>query len=73
MCLPPSSLVSTYTSDLNFVCGWIVPGAASTCPLSISSLCTPLSSAPMLSPASATSRSFLNISTPVTTTLLGFS
>ncbi|VYU17458.1 Uncharacterised protein [Finegoldia magna] len=70
MCLPPSSFVNTYTSASNFVCGWIVPGAANTCPLSMSSLCTPLSNAPMLSPASASSSCFLNISTPVTTTVL---
>src|SRR6056297_376014 len=73
VCLPPSSFVSTYTSPLNFVCGVIEPGLASTCPLSMSSLCTPLSSAPMLSPACASSNIFLNISTPVHTVSLGWS
>src|SRR5690606_36140870 len=70
VCLPPSSFVSTYTSASNFVCGVIVPGFANTCPLSISVLCTPLNSAPMLSPATACSSTFLNISIPVTTTVL---
>ena len=63
---PPSSLVKTYTCALNFVCGCIDPGFARTCPLSTSVLWTPLNNAPMLSPASAWSSVFLNISTPVT-------
>src|SRR6056297_1825570 len=70
VCLPPSSLLSTYTSALNFVCGVILPGFANTCPLSISSLFTPLNRAPMLSPATASSSSLRNISTPVTTVLV---
>ena len=41
-----------YTVALNFVCGLIDPGFASTCPRSISVLSTPRRSAPMLSPAS---------------------
>ena len=32
---PPSSFVRTYTSDVNFVCGFIVPGFANTWPLSM--------------------------------------
>ena len=64
---PPSSLVRTYTCDLNFVCGCIVPGFARTWPLSTSVLWTPLNNTPILSPASAWSNNFLNISTPVTT------
>src|SRR5574344_862630 len=39
----------------------------------MSSLVTPLNRAPMLSPASAKSNCFLNISTPVTTTSSGLS
>ena len=51
---------------MNDVCGLTDPGFASTCPLSTSSFLVPLNSAPMLSPACPESRSFLNISTPVT-------
>src|SRR6266550_1341651 len=56
-----------YASALNFVCGVIEPGAASTWPRSTSSRFVPRSSAPMLSPASPSSSSLRNISTPVTT------
>ena len=42
------------------------PGLASTWPRSTSSFSTPRSSTPMLSPATPSSRSFRNISTPVT-------
>src|SRR5260221_659043 len=59
-----------YTSPLNFVCGVIDPGLASTCPRSTSSFSTPRSSTPMLSPAVPASRSLRNISTPVTTFLV---
>src|SRR5437870_6379257 len=47
----------------------MVPGLASTCPRSTSSLSIPRSSAPILSPACPSSSSFRNISTPVTTLL----
>src|SRR5205807_1616699 len=53
-----------YTSALNFVCGLIVPGFASTIPRSTSSFSTPRSSTPMLSPASPPSSTFPNISIP---------
>src|SRR4026207_1641912 len=56
-----------YTSALNLVCGVIEPGSASTCPRSTSSFSTPRSSTPMLSPATPSSSSLRNISTPVTT------
>ena len=46
------------------------PGTAITCPLSTSSLSIPLKSKPTLSPALPSSRSFLNISTPVQTDLV---
>ena len=55
------------------MCAFTDPVFASTCPLSISVLCTPLNNAPILSPACAWSNNFLNISTPVTTTFLGAS
>ena len=58
---------------MNLVWALTEPGLANTCPLSISSLWTPLNNAPMLSPAWALSNNFLNISTPVTTTFLGSS
>src|SRR2546428_258024 len=45
------------------------PGFASTCPRSTSSLSTPRSKLPILSPACPSSNSFRNISTPVTTVL----
>src|SRR5438445_115084 len=69
VCRPPSSLVSTYTSALNLVCGVIEPGFASTMPRSTSSLPIPRKSSPALSPAMPSSSCFLNISTPVTTVL----
>src|SRR5213593_4739485 len=56
-----------YTSPLNFVCGLMLPGLASTWPRSTSSFSTPRSSTPMLSPATPESSSLRNISTPVTT------
>ncbi len=52
---------------MNFVCGVIEPGFASTWPRSISSFSTPRSRQPTLSPAWPWSRSLRNISTPVTT------
>src|SRR3954453_20450422 len=64
---PPSSFFSTYTSDLNFVCGVIDPGLHSTCPRSISSRFVPRRRQPTLSPAWPWSRILRNISTPVTT------
>ncbi len=45
----------------------MLPGLASTIPRSISVRSVPRSRTPMLSPASPSSSSFLNISTPVTT------
>src|SRR3984957_7506243 len=51
---------------LNFVCGVIDPGFASTCPRSTSSFSVPRSSNPTLSPAMPSSSSLRNISTPVT-------
>src|SRR5438105_3411857 len=56
-----------YASALNFVCGVIEPGFAITCPRSMSRRSTPLNSKPTLSPATPSSNSFLNISTPVHT------
>src|SRR3989442_253452 len=47
----------------------MAPGFASTCPRSTSSLSTPRSRHPTLSPACPSSSSFRNISTPVTTVL----
>jgi hypothetical protein len=44
VCRPPSSFVSTYTSALNFVCGVIEPGFASTWPRSTSLRLVPRSS-----------------------------
>ena len=55
---------------MNFLWQVTVPGLARTCPRSISVLWIPRRSAPMLSPAWAWSRSFLNISIPVTTVFL---
>src|SRR5687768_5171582 len=52
---------------LNFACGVIEPGFASTWPRSTSSRFVPRSRIPTLSPAWPSSRSFLNISTPVHT------
>src|SRR5713226_6449220 len=52
---------------LNFVCGVIEPGLHTTCPRSTSSFSVPRSSNPTLSPASPSSNSLRNISTPVTT------
>src|SRR5439155_23314568 len=69
VCRPPSSLVNTYTSALHRLCGVMDPGFASTCPRSTSSLSTPRSKQPTLSPACPSSSSFRNISTPVTTVL----
>ena len=63
-----------YTSQLNFVCGVIEPGFASTCPRSTSSRFVPRSSTPTLSPACPWSSSLRNISTPVhTVASVGFS
>src|SRR6266404_3122509 len=45
----------------------MLPGLASTCPRSTSPRLVPLKSTPTLSPACPSSRSFLNISTPVQT------
>ncbi len=56
-----------YTSALNFVCGVIDPGLATTCPRSTSSRLVPRSSTPTLSPACPSSNSLRNISTPVHT------
>ena len=67
VCRPPSSFVNTYASALNFVCGVIDAGLASTCPRSTSSFSVPRSSSPTLSPAMPSSSSFRNISIPVTT------
>src|SRR5437016_11920035 len=69
VCRHPSSLVNTYTSALHRLCGVMDPGFASTCPRSTSSLSTPRSKQPTLSPACPSSSSFRNISTPVTTVL----
>src|SRR4029077_13842815 len=67
VCRPPSSLVSTYASALNLVCGVIDPGLHTTCPRSTSSFSVPRSNSPTLSPAKPSSSSLRNISTPVTT------
>src|SRR6476660_8194470 len=56
-----------YTCAPNSVCGVMEPGFESTWPRSTSSFFVPRSNAPMLSPARPSSRSFLNISTPVHT------
>ena len=56
--------------DIQILCGVIEPGLQRTCPLSTSSRSTPLKRAPILSPASPLSNSFLNISTPVHTDFL---
>src|SRR6478609_392376 len=56
-----------YTSQLNLVCGVMLPGFESTCPRSTSSRLVPRSSTPTLSPACPWSSSFRNISTPVHT------
>ena len=53
------------------MCGVIEPGFASTIPRSTSSFSVPRSSTPILSPACPSSKSFLNISTPVTILLNG--
>src|SRR5439155_9494425 len=66
---PPSSLLRTYTSALNFLCGLIVPGLAMTWPRSISSFFVPRRSTPTLSPARASSRSLRNISISVAVVL----
>ena len=64
--VPPALLLlSTYTSPLNFVCGVMLPGLASTIPRSTSSRLVPRSSTPTLSPARPSSSSLRNISTPV--------
>src|SRR6185295_16497769 len=59
-----------YTSHSNLACGVIEPGLASTWPRSTSSRLVPLRRMPTLSPAWPSSRSFLNISTPVHTVLV---
>ena len=55
-----------YTSHSNALCGVTAPGFVSTIPRSTASFSIPRSSTPALSPAWAESKSFLNISTPVT-------
>ena len=65
MCLPPSSLVSTYIWALAFVPGFKVPGLQTTAPLAISSLSSPLTRQPTASPAIPDSNDLWNISTPV--------
>src|SRR5207248_8382409 len=67
---PPSSLVSTYTSLSNCVCGVMLFDFASTIPRSTSCFSTPRNSSPTLSPACPSSNSLRNISTPVTTVFL---
>src|SRR5207244_11883443 len=69
-CRPPPSVVSTYTSLSNCVCGVIDFDFANTIPRSTSCFSTPRSSNPTLSPACPSSRSLRNISTPVTTVFL---
>ena len=54
---------------MNLVCGLTEPALARTWPRSMSSRSMPRSRQPTLSPARPSSSSFLNISTPVTTTL----
>ena len=49
------------------MCGVTLPIFAKTCPRSTSSFLSPRSKTPTLSPARPSSRSFLNISMPVTT------
>src|SRR6266540_692124 len=56
-----------YASALNFLCGFTEPGLHRTCPRSTASLSMPRSRQPTLSPATPSSRSLRNISTPVTT------
>ena len=57
-----------YTSALNFVCGVIEPGLATTCPRSTSSFLMPRSSTPTLSPAVALSSSLrAHLNAPVAT------
>ncbi len=53
------------------MCGVIEPGLQSTCPRSISSRLVPRSRQPTLSPARPWSRILRNISTPVTTVVVG--
>src|SRR5262249_13069124 len=64
VCRPPSSFVSTYTSAMNFVCGWIVPGFASTIPPSISSRSPPPPTPPPLSPPPPSPPPLPHTSTP---------
>src|SRR5213082_2430130 len=59
-----------YASALNFLCGLTEPGLHRTCPRSTASLSMPHSRQPTLSPATPSSRSLRNISTPVTTDFL---
>src|SRR5207244_274102 len=56
-----------YASALNFLCGFTEPGLHRTCPRSTASLSIPRNRQPTLSPATPSSRSLRNISTPVTT------
>src|SRR5262252_7064355 len=56
-----------YASALNFLCGFTEPGLHRTCPRSTASLSIPRSRQPTLSPATPSSNSLRNISTPVTT------
>src|SRR5271166_808479 len=67
VCKPGSITPHTYASALNFVCGVIGPGLQTTCPRSTSSFSVPRSKSPTLSPASPSSSSLRNISTPATT------
>src|SRR4030095_5952585 len=68
-CRPPSSLFRIYASALNFLCGLTDPGLHRTCPRSTASLSMPRSRQPTLSPATPSSRSLPNISTPLPTHL----
>src|SRR5207248_11801297 len=52
---------------LDFLCGLTDPGLHRTCPRSTASLSMPRSRQPTLSPATPSSNSLRNISTPVTT------
>src|SRR4030088_3457823 len=56
-----------YASALNFLCGFTEPGLHRTWPRSTASLSMPRSRQPTLSPATPSSRSLRNISTPGTT------
>src|SRR6476619_156265 len=56
-----------YASALNFLCGFTEPGLHRTWPRSTDSLSMPRSRQPTLSPATPSSSSLRNISTPVTT------